>query len=235
MTQPLWRKARRTAARGASLSALALGAWAQGTASADVKTLTLRYGPVSIDGFEVKSPEVRVPAPRRRGFLTRMSVELTDLRGRPVADHDVMLHHVVFLAKQRQATPRPCTRTNLEPFYGTGEEKQRLILPRGYGYPVHRRDRWRMHVMLMSHSLSARKVYVRYRVTIDTSRRVAPVFPMWVRAHGCEFSYSIEGGGLAGSADRQSADWIVPLDARIVAAGGHLHGGARSIAISQPR
>ena len=88
----------------------------------------------------------------------------------------------------------------------------------------------------MSHRLAARNVYVEYRVTVATGSR-RPVRPFWIRASGCTGppSYRIPGGGPPGSTHDQVEHWRVPYDARIVAAGGHLHGGALDLRMTQPR
>ena len=46
-------------------------------------------------------------------------------------------------------------------------------------------------------------VYIRYRVTVDTDRRLTPVHAFWVRANGCSptVSYPVYGGGAPGSTD----------------------------------
>ena len=61
--------------------------------------------------------------------------------------------------------------------------------------------------------------------------------PFWIRANGCgtQVSYPIHGGGSPGSTSTRSSTWRVPYDGRIVAVGGHLHGGARNMWLSQPR
>jgi plastocyanin len=130
-----------------------------------------------------------------------------------------------------------CSNAGGEPIYGTGEERQQLRLPRGYGYRVHRRDRWRITAMLMSHSARAVPAYIRYRVTVVTGRRLTPVHPFWIRANGCgrNVSYPVVGGGPPGATSTRAFSWRVPFDGRIVAVGGHLHGGARNLALSQPR
>jgi plastocyanin len=56
-----------------------------------------------------------------------------------------------------------------------------------------------------------------------------------LRANGCPFAgYFINGGGPPGSTNLESFDWKVPYDLKIVAAGGHLHAGARDMWLSQP-
>jgi plastocyanin len=79
-------------------------------------------------------------------------------------------------------------------------------------------------------------VYLQYRVTVDTTSRLTPVRAFWLRANGCPFAaYWLDGGGAPGSTNLTSLAWRVPYDLRIVAAGGHLHAGARDMWLSQPR
>ena len=94
-----------------------------------------------------------------------------------------------------------------------------------------------MVTMLMSHRLESTRVWVEYTVTMETSKKLTPVRPLWLRASGCDprSSYTIDGGGPPGSTDARSADWPMPISGRIVAAGAHLHGSAKDLILSQPR
>ena len=195
---------------------------------------------MSLRGYETKFPEPRVRTPRRAGYIVRMSARIVDRKGKPIPLSHVMLHHVVFINDARRGglrRPNPCPGRGGEPFFGTGEERQRLLLPPGYGYRTHSRDRWRVVMMLMSHRLKTTRVWLEYRVTMETSRRLTPVVPLWLRASGCDptSAYTVEGGGAPGVTDVRSADWTMPLSGRIVAAGAHLHGSAKGVVVSQPR
>jgi len=200
------------------------------------RTFTLRTGPVAMGAYNVAFPRVEVPAPGVDGYVIRMSARLVDGRGRPVTIHDVMLHHTVFFRRRQDPHPSSCTGLRQEAFYGTGEENESLRLPAGYGYRIERGDRWRMHAMLMSHGLRRLNVYVQYRVTVVTGVRLKPVLPFWVRASGCRFvTYAVWGGGPPGSTRAKTFRWRSPVSGRIVAVGGHLHGGAKDMWLSQPR
>jgi len=222
-------------ALGASLVALLLAAPAVG----QVRTYLFRYGPIQIGGYQVRFPKEFVPTPGVTGFVTGMDAFLVYRDGRRVPIRKVMMHHIVFLDAGSPGARRhtTCAGRSGEPFYGTGEERERLVLPPGYGYHVGRRDRWRMQTMLMSHTLGVQRIYVHYRVTVDTSRRLTPVTPLWLRASGCTRvpSYTVNGSGVPGSIAQRSFQWRMPLSGRIVAAGGHLHGGAIDMWLSQPR
>lgn len=223
------------------LATLLTALLAPSIAQAGEKTFKLRAGPYRSADFNVLFPKHLVRAPKVDGFLTDMDVRLVDGNGKKVTINQTMLHHVVFKNFSRfVGRKRDCRAPNGEAFYGTGEEKQALDLPQGYGYPVHRGDRWRMNVMLMSHAATTRNVYVEYTGKIATGADAVGmkrVVPYWVSADGCSSSpsYPVYGGGKPGSVDRRSREWRVPVTGRLVAAGGHLHGGSKDLQVSQPR
>jgi len=208
------------------------------SASAKTRHLTLRSGPYTVQGFQTVWPTAMVPNAGVNGYITRMEAELVDRRGRHVRINKVMLHHVVFIDTARRYNA--CAGRKGTPFFGTGEENERLVLPPGYGYRTHRGDRWRLVAMFMSHQLQAKTVYLRYRVTVTTpppTRRMTDVLPMWLRADGCkvEPAYDVNGDGDPARHNLQTTAWRMPFDGRIVAAGGHLHGGAYDLRVTQPR
>jgi plastocyanin len=204
-------------------------------AHAATRTYTLRYGPVSMGGFNVEFPKVVVRAPRVDGYVVGMHARLEDGRGRVVTIRDVMLHHTVFFQDTRSVGLGGCGARSQEAFYGTGEEDESLQLPPGYGYGTRSGSRWSMHAMLMSHSVRHMNVYVAYRVTVVTGRALKPVRPTWVRASGCSVTYPVWGDGGPGSTKERTYRWKIPYDGRIVAAGGHLHGGSKDMWMTQPR
>jgi plastocyanin len=210
-------------------------ALAPGAASA--KTITYRAGPFHMSGFETKLPKLRVRSPHMDGYITRMNATLHYGNGRRVSIRRVMLHHIVFLndGRPNREPGGSCKGRKGEPFYGTGEEREQLMLPKGYGYKVGAHDRWRMQTMLMSHSLQSHNVYVKYSFTF-TKKRLTPVRPFWIRANGCattQPSYSVQ--QLSSGLDHRTFRWTVPMNGRIVAAGGHLHGGAEHMSLTQPQ
>jgi plastocyanin len=217
-----------------ALVTVAMMATAASTASA--QTLTYKAGPFHLNGFETVLPKLRVHAPRRNGYITWMYATLHYANGRRVSIRKVMLHHIVFL-NDGQPNKEPggsCKGRKGEPFWGTGEEHEQLLLPKGYGYPVHARDRWRMQTMLMSHSFQAANVYVQYTIKF-TKKPQIPVRPFWIRANGCtttQPSYSVQ--QRADGVDHRTFHWTVPVNGRLVGAGGHLHGGAIGMGLTQP-
>jgi plastocyanin len=197
--------------------------------------LTLRSKAFTVNGFQTVWPTATVRDAGMDGYITRMDAELVDAHGRRVLINKVMLHHTVFIDDSRSYNSCPGRKGT--PFYGTGEENERLVLPPGYGYRTHRGDRWRLVAMFMSHQLYAKTVYLQYHVTVVTHRRMTDVLPMWLRADGCkvEPAYDINGDGDPAQHNLQTTAWRMPVNGRIVAAGGHLHGGAYDLRVTQPR
>jgi hypothetical protein len=217
--------------------ALALAMLVPGTAAARVETLHLRYGPIALQPAELQAHNTRVPAPHVDGFITRIHAFVTDSRGHRLANDRVMLHHAVF---RRDITPYydpDCNaRRDTEPFYATGEENETLRLPTGYGLRAKRSDGWLVRWMLMNHTDNRYGVYIRYDVRVDTSRAIVPVRPLWMRVVSCRNEYfDVPGNGGPGSIFTQSREMSVPRTGRIVVATGHLHGGAVSLTLSEPR
>jgi hypothetical protein len=226
----------RHAARCAMLALLLLLAL-PGGANAAVRTLHLRYGPVALHPAELKSAAPRVRTPQRGGFVTSMHAYVVDARGRRLPSERVMLHHAVFRRLIPPRLDRDCrSRRDTEPFYATGEEDETLSLPTGYGLRLGSHERWRMRWMLMNHTNRAWKVFIRYDVRIDTSRKTVPVLPLWLRVVSCRDEYfDVPGGGGPGSIFTQSRQIVVGRTGRIVTATGHLHGGALGLTLAEPR
>ncbi len=148
---------------GFCAAAFAMSVIAPSAASARVETFKLTTKPFLLQGFQTIFPKVVVPTPRRTGYITRMDAHLVDQRGKRVSIRNVMLHHIVFITSGAKKNGS-CPGRGGEPFWGTGEERQPLKLPEGYGYKIAAKDSWRMQTMLMSHSLKAHRVRVAYTV-----------------------------------------------------------------------
>lgn len=219
---------------GLALAALALLLVAA-PASAKPREVTLRYGPIGVDGYGTVIDTVRVPAPRVDGFITRMHARVVDGSGRQVPVRKIMLHHILFSTPTRRDETY-CPGAS-ERFYGTGEENQWLRLPAGYGYEITRDDRWKMNFMLMNHRPRHDKSYLEYRMTIEDDRATVPVRPVWLGVTGClrDPIFNVPGGDEPGSTFIRSRTWRAPVDGRLVAGAGHAHGGTRSLQLSQPR
>jgi hypothetical protein len=230
------RASERRAAAAATLSALALLLLAPAPASAKVRTVHMRFGPITLQAAELKFHNTRVRAPRVNGFITRMHAFVVDGRGRPVASNRVMLHHAVFRRYIKPYYDSEChVRRDSEPFYATGEENETLKLPPGYGLRVKRSDHWLLKWMLMNHTDSRHRVFIRYNVRVNTSPVIAPVRPAWMRVLSCRIgSFNVPGNGGPGSVFTQTRNVPVSGSGRIVVATGHLHGGAIGLTLSEP-
>ena len=209
-------------------------------AKTKIETFKLQSKPFLLSGFKTIFPKVRVPTPRRDGYITRMDAWLVNDQGKRVSIREVMLHHIVFIngGQRGIAKQGSCPGRGGEPFWGTGEEKQPLILPEGYGYQVRSRERWRMQAMLMSHSLKAHRVRIIYQVRMVTGAKLTRVKPLWLRANGCTKhpSYDIRGDQIPyGPTHVKQSLWRMPLSGRIVSAAAHLHGSAIGMTVKQPR
>jgi hypothetical protein len=216
-------------------------------ASARTVTETFRVGPIEVDGYEVKVENLRagIPKPAVNAHITKMEADLVDGQGRLVPIQRLMLHHIVFLKLGvRDATCHSFTGfddmtvvPNLaERFYAAGEERAIMALPRGYGYPTSPGERWGMTTMVMNHRAKTDRAYVRYKVTYDTDPAVKPVKPIWMDVENCRSDpvYDVPGGRKPGSVHRRSTTWTAPEGGRIVGGGGHVHGGAKGLRLSQP-
>ena len=166
-----------------------------------------------------------------------MDAWLVDQRGHVIPQHKLMLHHVVFTnggtSDRRRDTQCPGRETR-ERFWGTSEELRALALPAGYGYRTRPRDVWRANFMVMHHRAGARTFYLEYRVTVER-RRVTPVKPYWLSVMPCSDGPRSGRSPAAARTHERSRTIRMPRAGRIVAVGGHLHGGARAIELSQPR
>jgi plastocyanin len=221
-------------------------------AGAEVRTEEFTYGPITVSGYQVKQDfVVDVPRPDVDGYIVGMEADIVDRAagGRRVPISRLMLHHVVFAnAGQRFGDRRDRTcgtftmldsKTTIpaigERFYAAGEERAKLALPDGYGYPVRRGERWLMTWMVMNHRPVQDTAHIRYRVTYDTERR-APAHPYWLDIANCltDPVYDVPGGGSRGSTHSRTYTWRPPTSGRIVAGGGHVHGGAKYLELTRP-
>lgn len=215
-------------------------------ASAAERTIVKDH-PVSMDPFEVEQAAT-VQNPQVDGWIKRMSVDVVNPDGTQVPINRVMLHHIVFA---KLGVPHPTCQTLTafdektklpgagEPMYAAGEERQVLALPEGYGYPMSSNNPLYMVWMLMNHRGVKDDVMIRYTITYEDDPAAAnmkPVRPLWMDVVNCKADpvYDIPGGGKAGSVHERKYDLTVPESGRIVAGGGHVHGGGIETEISQP-
>ena len=233
------------------IAVLALLACAAPAAAAE-QTVTVRYGPLTLGAYEVKRGDqvFNVPKPDIGGFITSMSARLVYDDGREVPIANTMLHHVVFadlgthIGDHRDPT---CERFQMfdsqsflplygHRFYGLGEERHRIDLPPGYGYPTRAEDRWGMTYMLMNHLPHPETVNVEYTMTIETEQQLQPVTPIWLDVRDCKLDpiFNVPGGRRPGSTHRTSTTWTAPTAGRVVFGTGHLHGGGKLLRLTRP-
>jgi plastocyanin len=218
---------------------LLVAAGSAAPASAAERTYKLKFGPMELGGYQVRQDSTDdIPTPKVNGYITRMRAYVSDRRGRPIPIQRVMLHHVLFTNRGRFDGDRSdgaCPGIPRERFMGTGEEQQDVDLPPGYGIPIHKKDRWRAAWMLMNHRKRRDIGYIRYEVTVETSKKLTPVKAYWLDVTRCRGSvfYNIPGGGAPGSINSKKMTWKPPFDGRIVAGGAHLHGGTTGMRMYQ--
>lgn len=205
-----------------------------GSALATPVTKTFTYGPVEVGGYAVKQQaSMNIPRPEGAGFITHMSADVVDPKtGKQVPINRIMLHHILFLNLGNGSRPASVG----DAFYGDGEERARMDLPDGYGYPVAADDRWLIVWMLMNHRLHTDSVLIHYTITWDQDPTLTPVVPVGFDASHLRqgLVYDVPGGGPKGSTDVRTMERPAPLTGRIVAGLGHVHGGAKGLELSEP-
>ena len=195
-----------------------------------------RVGPFRIGPYDTFQSAPNVTTPEVAGAIVGMDARLVDASGAVIPQHILMLHHLVFTnggpdgRRGDRACPLSTTR---ERFWGTSEELRPLTLPPGYGYPMNPADRWRALMMVMHHRAGEREFFLEYRVTVDP-RPVIPVAPYWLSVIPCAPDPQWSVPGDRKGPHRRSRKFTMPEAGRIVAVGGHLHGGALDLRLSQP-
>ncbi|HEX6388727.1 MAG TPA: plastocyanin/azurin family copper-binding protein [Solirubrobacteraceae bacterium] len=235
--------------RRTGLLAVLLAALAAPPAQGAVEEKVLRYGPVTLAPYEVHREEITygVPAPQVDGWLTAISANVVNADGSEVPISRTMLHHIVLantgarLGERRDATCETFTLFDGERklprlgerFYAAGEERARLDLPPGYGYRIRAGDRWAMSLMLMNHRNRTDKVFVEYRVRVETGADLRPVDPWWLDVANCRLDpiYDVPGNGRRGSTHVRDSEFVAPAAGRLVFGGAHLHGGGKRLTL----
>jgi hypothetical protein len=211
--------------------------------------------PISVEGFGVKQTVGLVDHPGTslaNATISHMDVDIVSdqnpATNDPVPISRLMLHHIVFLNLQREDQTCPDgyvgfdSRPNFfggfssERFYAAGEERLKLTLPRGYGYAAgNPATEWAMVYMVMNHRKAMDDAFIQYSYTVSSAPQQA-VTPYWLDEVNCRSDpiYNVRGTGPAGSSDVRASDYVMPVDGRIVAGAGHVHGGARKLTLTQP-
>lgn len=234
----------------AAMAAAVLSLVIAAPAMAAPETQTFRFGPLKVGPYEVKQSDfsLDVPKPVEDGYITRMEVDIVDADGKKVPISRLMLHHIVFsnlgptFGSKRDHTCNAITGLDSETefpnvaerFYAAGEERAKLRLPKGYGYPVKGNDKWALTYMLMNHRNRTDTAYVQYKVTYEKAEQ-KPVVPYWLDVRNClaDPVFDVPGGRKRGSTFRRSMNWTVPQSGRLVASIGHVHGGAHDLTLNR--
>ena len=212
-----------------------------------------RMGPITVGPFQVLTKEAvfSIPKPDIDGHVTSMNVDVVDASGKPMPISRLMLHHIVFLnlGKSIGSKRDPTCGAGFESwdsaslfpnmaerFYGAGEERHKLVLPEGYGYPIARQDSWLMIYMFMNHRSVTDTAYIEYDVTVDTRQDMTPAEPYWLDVGQCGTDpiYNVPGGRPSGAIHTRRKVLEMPKGGRLIAAGGHVHGGGQALALRRP-
>ena len=208
-------------------------------ADPSLTSFVFRVGPFEIGGYQTVRRNDLVSPPPVVGSIVGMDVRMVDESGVEIPQNELMMHHNVFTngGPDNTRTDGACPHRSVrERFYGTSEELRALTLPRGYGYPTAPQDQWKMIWMAMNHRHERRRAYVEYRVTVDPSPGLTAVKPYWLSVVPCvsDPQYTVPGGRAPGAVDKRAMTFTMPQGGRIVAVGGHLHGGSHRLALTQP-
>lgn len=233
-----------------------------GTADAGIHTFVHRV-PIDLGPYQVlQGHDFELPTPASDGFyagseraaILEMSTSISDAVGDPMPVGRLMMHHIAFLNGGDPATGRilrdstcdtllfPDNRTRVpalaERFFSSGEESARFELPRGYGYETRGSDRWGMLYMVMNHRPVRDRGFIEYRVKYATgpeARLVQAVTPFWFDVENCRADpiFDAPGGAPRGATVERNFTWTAPHGLRIVAGQGHVHGGAKFVALRQ--
>lgn len=229
------------------------------TASAVEQTYVGEVPTGNIGAYEVKQDvKAFIPTPTSGGYITKMETEIVDATsGDPVPISRLMLHHIVFA--NIGATDSTCkdflgfdsqsSGYGFAPqrFFAAGEERAKLAMPPGYGYPMAANAYWGMTYMVMNHRNATDNAVIQYKVTYETDpagQGMEAVTPWWLDVKDCRADpiYNVPGvkpearkkAQAKGATHTLSRDYTVPTAGRIVAGAGHVHGGARQLTLTQP-
>jgi plastocyanin len=221
-------------------------------ASATMHTQTYRL-PITVAGYEVKQAVWAAQRPPAGSVITRMSADVVNADGSQVPIQRLMLHHIVFLNLGH--TDPTCADQGImfwdnetlsapfERFYAAGEERAQMVLPPGYAYfpdsgrPAGQANPWGVLYMVMNHEAQTDSAFIQWTVTYDDDPSgYTPVDPYWLDVVNCSGDpiYNVPGTGNKGSSFTRSRDFTIQEDGRIVAGGGHVHGGARKLTVTEP-
>jgi plastocyanin len=176
----------------------------------------------TIGGYEVRQWYDLAPVPAQDGFITHMETDIVDEgTGAQVPISRLMLHHIVFLNLNRQDST--CGGQGYlgfdgrkgfgtfapQRFYAAGEERAKMTLPPGYGYPTNgfgpNKDNWGVVAMVMNHRSAVDRALIHYEVTVDSSPLTAAK-PYWFDVRDCRSDPIYNVPGVAKKANKAKGD-----------------------------
>lgn len=206
-------------------------------------------GPVPVPADRTVEFVTGVAAPSEAGYLTSAQATLVDSAGQPVDHRAVHLHHAVWANPMRDDLTCDAYDDGLpdyERFFASGKERTAITLPDGYGYhwsnrapQPHTRSApyWALVAMLDGGS-GHRGVRIELDIAFvpeGEAEGIVPVRPVWLDVRNCSSHpvYDVEEGSGQGGVHEETWTHPMPLDGRLVAAGGHLHDGGLGLRLER--
>src|SRR5436190_12975503 len=130
---------------------------------AGAKRLHFEVGPITVEPGQnnIAYTKERIPQPTEDGWIVGITPNIRKADGTVPPVDVIHLHHGVWL----NMSAHDVTRQRLpEHFFAVGEEKTRMILPKGYGYAYKTSDRWLFNYMIHNLKPKPDKVWVTYDI-----------------------------------------------------------------------
>lgn len=205
---------------------LVIGLVSAGPAAAE--TTTVSYGPFTIPAMsgemmgELKNGfQFGVKVPCSNCDITSMHAELFSKGKKANVDDGLMMHHMVLFAAGREdatCAGKPLGELG-ERFFASGNERTKMELPPGYGYPLGSSEQWTLVYDLMNMNEKPEPVTIKVKFGWKKGTGLKPVRPVWLDINECGTSeFSIPKGK-----SNTHWDWFVNVPGEIVAIGGHIH------------
>jgi len=209
---------------------------------AGAKRLHFKSGPYNIiPGQNDIGYNRSIPQPTADGYIVGISTNLEYANGSVPPVDVIHLHHGVWL---NTSAPDSTSPGLPERFFAAGEEKTRMMLPSGYGYPFKTTDHWLLNYMLHNLLSKPDKVWVTYDVDFVPAKAAAakqlkparavwmdvqngsiyPVFDVVPQAEHDTYTYPDDAKEPYGNGPKKN-EWTVDTDGTLIATAGHLHPG----------
>ena len=199
--------------------------------------VTIRVGPLSLEGMEMpleghmgRDHVVFLTWPTD-AYLTGYSVAFTDASGAPLPRDE--LHHAGVANLGR----RELLHDAYERMLAVGKETEAVELPPVIGVPMHAGDSLAIYVGLHSpRGESVTNAFVTLRLPFVPKRRHFNPLAVWPM----HFELNFSGGAttaydLPPGRSARSDSFVMPLSGRLLAVGGHVHDYATALRVSECR